>query len=79
MTEKEHNKIDEQIAIVELADKVISANEGHAQDGDPIAQAQIVNAQAEFDKACNEISSMGLIDFAVALRHGKDNIDGKIF
>tara|TARA_Y100000310_G_C20489550_1_gene718508 strand:+ start:75 stop:311 length:237 start_codon:yes stop_codon:yes gene_type:complete len=72
-------QIDEQIAIVEKMDKVITANEGHAEDGDLISQAQVVNAQAEFNKACDRISSMGLIDFAVALRHGKDNIDGKIF
>ena len=73
------NQIDEQIAIVERCDKVITTNEGHAEDGDPIAQAQVVVAQDEFGKACDKIASFGLIDFAVALRHGKDNIDGKIF
>jgi len=72
-------QIDEQIAIVEKMDKVITDNEGHAEDGDPNAQAQVVMAQDEFSKACNKIASFGLIDFAVALRHGKDNIDGKIF
>ena len=79
MTEEVQNQIDEQIAIVENCDKVITANEGHAEDGCPIARGQVVTAQAEFNKACDRISSMGLIDFAVALRHGKDNIDGKIF
>ena len=79
MTEEVQNQIDEQIAIVEKMDKVILANEGHAEDGDLISQAQVVNAQADFDKACDKIASFGLIDFAVALRFGKDNIDGKIF
>ena len=72
-------QIDEQIAIVEHCDKVILANEGHAEDGDSTSQAQVVNARADFEKACNIIASFGLIDFAVALRFGKDSIDGKIF
>ncbi len=79
MTDLKQKEIDEQIAIVENCDKVITANEGHAEDGCPIARGQVVTAQAEFDEACDRISSMGLIDFAVALRFGKDSIDGKIF
>ena len=79
MTNPIDESIDKECKIVERADKVIRLNEGEAFDGCPIAQSKVIHAMAEFDEACNRISSMGLIDFAVALRHGKDNIDGKIF
>jgi hypothetical protein len=73
------NKIDRWIEIVTLTDKVIEDHKGHAEDGDPIARGLVVEAMDAKEHAIKKIASLGLIDFAVALRHGKDNIDGKIF
>jgi len=68
--------IDRWIEIVTLTDKVIEDNK---EDDDPIARGLVVEAMDAKEQAIKKIESVGLIDFAVALRHGKDNIDGKIF
>jgi hypothetical protein len=68
--------IDLNIEVVRLTELVIAEHEGHAEDGDPKARTEVVNALARREEAIKAISSAGLIDFAIQLRHGKDGIDG---